>query len=52
VQMADLEYKESEVGYSYPSIITTRDEKIHLAFSYLRKGIKYVCLDEGWVKEG
>ncbi|MGO4277052.1 exo-alpha-sialidase, partial [Paenibacillus sp. TAF58] len=29
VQMADLEYKESEIGYSYPSIISTRDGKIH-----------------------
>lgn len=52
VQTADLEYKDSEVGYSYPSIIATRDGKIHIAFSYLRKCIKYVCLDEDWVKEG
>jgi predicted neuraminidase len=51
VQMADLEYKDSEVGYSYPSIIATRDGKIHIAFSYLRKAIKYVSLDESWVKE-
>lgn len=52
VQMADLEYKETEIGYSYPSIIATRDGKIHLAFSYLRQGIKYVCLTEQWIKEG
>ncbi|MDF2959220.1 MAG: hypothetical protein K0S39_955 [Paenibacillus sp.] len=51
VQMADLEYKDSEVGYSYPSIIATRDGRLHIAFSYLRKAIKYVCLDESWVKE-
>jgi predicted neuraminidase len=51
VQMADLEYKDSEVGYSYPSIIATRDGKIHIAFSYLRKAIKYVSLEESWVKE-
>ncbi|WP_028548309.1 sialidase family protein [Paenibacillus sp. UNC451MF] len=49
VQMADLEYKESEIGYSYPTIMTTRDGKIHIAFSFLRKGIKYVCVDEDWV---
>lgn len=52
VQMADLEYKESEIGYSYPSIITTRDNHIHLAFSYLRKGIKYIRMPIHWVKEG
>lgn len=52
VQMADLEYKESEVGYSYPSIITTRDNHIHLAFSYLRKGIKHIRMPLDWVKEG
>lgn len=52
VQMADLEYKESEIGYSYPSIITTRDNQIHLAFSYLRKGIKYVRVPANWVEEG
>ncbi|MDD9269185.1 exo-alpha-sialidase [Paenibacillus sp. GCM10023248] len=52
VQMADLEYKESEIGYSYPSIIATRDQQIHLAFSYLRKGIKYVRVPSNWVQEG
>ncbi|OXM87984.1 sialidase family protein [Paenibacillus rigui] len=53
VQMADLEHKESgEIGYSYPSIISTRDGKLHIAFSYLRKAIKYVCIsEEQWVKE-
>ncbi|WP_199614060.1 sialidase family protein [Paenibacillus alkalitolerans] len=49
VQMADLEYKEKETGYSYPSIIQTRDGKIHIAFSYLRKCIKYVRLDKDWI---
>ncbi|MEI7025572.1 sialidase family protein [Paenibacillus sp. y28] len=51
VQMADLEYKDSEIGYSYPSIIGTRDGNIHVSFSYLRKAIKHVCLNESWVKE-
>ncbi|MCR8631241.1 sialidase family protein [Paenibacillus radicis (ex Xue et al. 2023)] len=52
VQMADLEYKDSEIGYSYPSIISTSDGKLHIAFSYLRKAIKYVCItEEGWVSE-
>lgn len=51
VQTADLEYKDSLVGYSYPSVTSTQDGKIHVSFSYLRKCIKYVCLDEAWVKE-
>ncbi|MCZ8519538.1 MULTISPECIES: sialidase family protein [Paenibacillus] len=51
VQMADLEYKESEVGYSYPSIIAPGDGRLHIAFSYLRKGIKYVCVPENWLVE-
>ncbi|MGG4035977.1 sialidase family protein [Paenibacillus cisolokensis] len=48
VQTADLEYKEREVGYSYPSIIAPGDGKLHIAFSYLRKAIKYVRVDEEW----
>ncbi|MFC0212982.1 exo-alpha-sialidase [Paenibacillus chartarius] len=52
VQTADLEYKDSEIGYSYPSIVAGRDGSLHIAFSYLRKGIKYVRVDESWVKEG
>ncbi|MDB5084198.1 MAG: hypothetical protein JWN30_1084, partial [Bacilli bacterium] len=51
LQMADLEYKDSEIGYSYPSIITGRDGSLHIAFSYLRKCIKYVHLAEDWVKQ-
>lgn len=52
IQMADLEYKDSEIGYSYPSIISTQDGKLHVAFSYLRKAIKYVCIsDEQWIRE-
>ncbi|WP_159884869.1 sialidase family protein [Paenibacillus puerhi] len=51
IQMADLEYKDSEIGYSYPSILATRDGNLHIAFSYLRKGIKYVRLGEQLVFE-
>ena len=51
VQTADLEYKDSQVGYSYPSIIQTRDGHIHIAFSYLRKGIKYVRLESDWIEQ-
>ncbi|MFC0330314.1 exo-alpha-sialidase [Paenibacillus sepulcri] len=51
VQTADLEYKEREVGYSYPSIISTGDGKLHIAFSYLRKTIKYVRVGEEWASK-
>lgn len=50
IQMADLEYKDSEIGYSYPTVIAGRDRTLHIAFSYLRKGIKYVRLEPDWVK--
>jgi len=51
IQMADLEYRESQVGYSYPSIIAGSDGVLHVAFSYLRKAIKYVRVTEDWVRE-
>ncbi|HEY8456805.1 MAG TPA: sialidase family protein [Actinopolymorphaceae bacterium] len=52
VQMADLEYRDNEMGYSYPSIIQTRDGALHVAYSYLRKTIRHVIVDEAWVKAG
>lgn len=50
VQQADLEYRDNELGYSYPAILQTRDGLLHIAFSYLRKTIKYVRVDQAWVK--
>ncbi|UUN30721.1 exo-alpha-sialidase [Streptomyces sp. FIT100] len=50
VQIADDEYGDNEMGYSYPSITQTRDGRLHLAYSYLRKTIKHVRLDEEWVR--
>lgn len=49
VQMADDEYRDNELGYSYPSILQARDGRLHLAFSYLRKTIKYVTVSPEWV---
>lgn len=51
VQVSDLEYKDSLVGYSYPSIMQTKDGAIHIAYSYLRKAIKHVRFTEDWVLE-
>lgn len=50
VQIADLEHREKQTGYSYPSITASPDGTIHAAYSYLRKAIKYVRFDEEWVK--
>lgn len=52
VQLADDEYRDNEMGYSYPSIIQSRDGRLHIAYSYLRKTIKHVCVDGSWVKGG
>lgn len=38
--------------YSYPSIKQTPDGKLHITFTYFRQAIKYVCIDENWVKSG
>ncbi|WJH37518.1 exo-alpha-sialidase [Paenibacillus sp. CC-CFT747] len=51
VQLSDLEYKEKQTGYSYPSIIAASDGRIHAAYSYLRKAIKYVRFEPDWIKE-
>ncbi|RKN44936.1 sialidase family protein [Streptomyces hoynatensis] len=52
LQTADLEYRDNELGYSYPSVIQTRDGGLHAAYSFLRKTIKYVRLDEDWIRRG
>ncbi|KAK3270516.1 hypothetical protein CYMTET_21091 [Cymbomonas tetramitiformis] len=38
--------------YSYPTLIQTRDQLIHVAFSYRKKAIKHVVVDEEWIKYG
>lgn len=42
LQDADREYRQNELGYSYPSVIDGGDGRVHVAFSYLRKTIKYL----------
>ncbi|MFI7124975.1 exo-alpha-sialidase [Nonomuraea sp. NPDC050153] len=42
LQDADPEYWQNELGYSYPSVIDGGGGRLHVAFSYLRKTIKYL----------
>lgn len=35
---------------SYPSIKQGSDGKLHIAYTFYRMAIKYVCVDESWVK--
>ncbi|MDF2837515.1 MAG: hypothetical protein K0Q63_3155 [Paenibacillus sp.] len=50
LQEADAEYWENEIGYSYPSILRTSDGTLHIAFTYLRKGLKYFRLTESDIR--
>jgi len=36
--------------YSYPSIVQSDDGALHIAFTWFRQKIKYVCVDESWVR--
>ena len=36
--------------FSYPSIKQTKNGKLHVTFTYFRQTIKYVQLDESWIK--
>ncbi|MEH2930916.1 sialidase family protein [Candidatus Ventrimonas sp. KK005] len=37
--------------YEYPVMMQSRDGKIHAAYSYgNRRCMKYVCVDEGWIR--
>lgn len=51
LQEADEEYRENEIGYSYPSIIQSSDGTLHIAFTYLRKGLKYYKLSAADIRE-
>ncbi|MFC4113363.1 sialidase family protein [Nonomuraea zeae] len=42
LQDSDSEYWQNELGYSYPSVIDGGDGRLEVAFSYLRKTIKYL----------
>ncbi|MGC6388246.1 sialidase family protein [Ewingella sp. S1.OA.A_B6] len=36
--------------FSYPSIKQGLNGELHIAFTYFRQAIKYVCVEESWVK--
>lgn len=45
--------KSCNLEYSYPSIIQTKDDKLHVTYTFAgRKCIKHVVIDENWVKGG
>ncbi|RRZ92226.1 exo-alpha-sialidase [Erwinia sp. 198] len=37
--------------FSYPSIKQGINGELHIAYTYFRQAIKYVCVDEAWAKE-
>jgi len=50
----NLEYSKGE-SFHYPSVIQSKDGKIHLTYSYFlkgnRKSIKHVSFNEAWIKK-
>lgn len=49
LQVADIEYKDAQAGYSYPTVLQTSDGYLQVAYSYLRKTIKHVRLAPEWI---
>ncbi|KAK3267361.1 hypothetical protein CYMTET_24078 [Cymbomonas tetramitiformis] len=37
--------------YSYPTLMQSKDGRIHVAYTYRRITIKYVCVDEMWIQQ-
>ncbi|GAA1550849.1 exo-alpha-sialidase [Kribbella sancticallisti] len=52
LQVQDEEYRDNEFGYSYPTLLQTRDGRLHIAYSFLRKTIKHVVLTPEWIEAG
>ncbi|MFD1971483.1 sialidase family protein [Trinickia caryophylli] len=38
--------------FSYPTIVQTADGRLHIAYTYFRQRIKYVCVTQDWVRSG
>jgi len=52
----DLEPEQMEEAlateYSYPTVLQSQDENIHLTYTYNRDTIKYIRITEDWIKNG
>jgi alpha-L-rhamnosidase len=47
-----LVLEDSPIGqYSYPSVIQSKDGKVHIVYTWRRERIKYVCVDPAQLKE-
>lgn len=44
---------EDEPGeFSYPTLVQTDDEQIHMVYTYRREHIQYACFTEAWLRKG
>eukprot|EP01101_Sappina_pedata_P012313 TRINITY_DN8439_c0_g1_i1.p1 TRINITY_DN8439_c0_g1~~TRINITY_DN8439_c0_g1_i1.p1 ORF type:complete len:396 (+),score=74.22 TRINITY_DN8439_c0_g1_i1:40-1188(+) len=44
--------KRKRLQFSYPSVVQDEKERIHISYSYKGMTIKYVRVDEGWIRMG
>jgi len=44
--------KSNKNRYSYPCVIQTHDGRIHVGYTYRRLTMKYVSIDEAWIRRG
>ena len=44
--------EDAAAEFSYPTLLQTRDGRIHIVYTYRRKHIQYACFTEDWLKEG
>jgi len=52
LQGKDAMYKKGLAReYSYPSLCQGHDGRIHVVYTYLRLCIKYLAIDEDWIKQ-